>query len=350
VSSERSRARADTTRRDLQAVHRDIEPEPHEAAGEAFEQTIDAANRLTLKPEAYLHFPWPAIDSLIGGVAPEDVWFLAGFSGNGKTTFLINLVDEYLRADRTVYYLGLETRPHVLRTQLSCLRLGVYAGDVLSGAAKSWDDWDDVRTSLVIDLETQRALGTGNKFLVNGVPMVDSSSIIAASRDAAMSSSDLVIIDHVDHLRSAEGRSPFEQSRIVVDLLLELAKEHGQRFLVATQCNNESLKGDRLGVYSPPQPHHVYMGAHKRMIATGMIGLYRPMRTNVGKDTLSEVRSGKREVRDVLEPGTMGVVLMKHRYYGAREGMRASLRLDQGRLFEIAERDRYSTKGEGPRV
>jgi hypothetical protein len=315
----------------------------HRAADDVFEQTLEARDRLLLPPESYLHLPWAAVDALVGGIAPGDVWFVAGFSGNGKTTWLMNCVNELLEQGRTVYYLGLETRPSVLRTHLVCLRLGIYPGDVLSGKAKGYPDWPTVRPTLIEALEVQRRMGERDRFITSGVRHVDAAALRAASQDAALDKADVVVIDHVDHLRHGDGRNQHEESVRVVNLLLELAQDKHLRLLVATQCNNEAARGDRLGQYAPPQVHHVYMGSSKRMVATGMLGLYRPLEPNVDKATLADVRAGRREPTDVLAPNTMGVVVMKHRYYGGREGSRTTLRLEHGRLFDTPDRDRHTT-------
>lgn len=319
------------------------------AADDVFDQTLAARDMLMLPTSAYLHLPWPSADALVGGIAPGDVWFVAGFSGNGKTTWLMNLVNEYLLAGKTVYYLGLETKPAVLRAHLICLRMGLYPGDILSGAAKHWTNWDTIRPELVKGLETQRRLGERDRFLINGVKHVDAPALRMASQDAALDKADVVVIDHVDHLRHDGGRSPHEESLRAVHLILEMAQDKGLRMLVATQCNNEAVKGDRLGQYQPPQPHHVYMGSHKRMIATGMIGLYRPLSPNAMKDDIADVRAGKKDVRTILEPNTMGVAIMKHRYYGNREGMRTMLGIQHGRLSDLPPRDQEALTQGGRR-
>lgn len=325
-------------KRNMHLIPPDDEFDRYRAASDVFEQTVDARDRLYRKPEAYLQLPWPNVDDLVGGIAPGDVWFVAGFSGNGKTTWLMNCVNNLLLAGKTVYYLGLETRPAVLRTHLACLRLGLYAGDVLSGfAARTWVGWQETRKLLVAALEEQRLLGEGDRFLVNGVTHVGEPELRAAAHDAAMDKADVIVIDHVDHIRYGASRSRVEETERVVHLILDLAQEKGLRMLVATQCNNEAVKGDRLGQYQPPQPHHVYMGGTKRQVATGMLGLFRPVLPNAPKDLLHEVRMGQREVSDVLIPNTMGVVVMKSRYYGNREGKRTTLHLVNGKLVTPSE-------------
>lgn len=313
------------------------------AIDNTFDQTADAREALLRPATSYLHLPFGALDRLVGGIAPGDVWFVAAFSGNGKTALLMSLVLRMLAAGRTVYYMGLESRPRILRTHLACLRLGYDVGEVLSGAAKSWSSWPAVRNELIADLEQQRALRPGYRFVVDGQAAIRADGLAPAMHQAAVASTDLVVIDHIDHLQLGDVGSAYEQSRRVTHQLLHLAHHYQLRLLIATQLNNEAARGDRLAIYQPPQPHHVFMGAHKRMIATGMLGLFRPTRAGLTKDELAKVRAGEAEPQTILEPGTMGVVCMKHRYYGHREGSRTLLRVERGKVDDLAERDQYST-------
>lgn len=304
--------------------------EPHDAAADTFDQATDAKEAVLRPVDTFLRLPYVALDQLVGGIAPGDVWFVGGFSGNGKTTLLLSVVLALLTRGRTVYYVGLETRPHTLRTQLACLRLGYDVGDVLSGASRHWPDWSVARAALIADLEVQRSLGPGYRCIIDGRPFLDAAGLMGACQDAALRSADLFVIDHVDHV-GGHGNA-FETSRAVVQTILQEAQRTGLRMLVATQFNNEAAKTDRLAPYLPPQPHHVYMGAHKRMIATGMLGLYRPIDPVVQPEDLAAVRAGKLEPFKILLKHTMGVVCMKHRNYGSREGQKAALGVQRGRI------------------
>lgn len=313
------------------------------AAAEAVAQTDEATDALFLERDAWLRLPWPSLDDVVGGIGGGNVWFVGGFSGNGKTTFLMNLTAELLLQDRVVYYLGTETRANELRTRLACQRVGCYAGDVLSGASREWDNWPFVRARLLEDIQLQRSLGANNRFFVCPVQRVSAAELVASFDDAHIQGADLLIIDHIDHMEHGGGKTGFEDSRMLAHLVLDLAQSTEIPVLAATQFNNEGARGDRLGQYQPPQPHHVYMGGHKRQIAWGMLGLYRPLKDGLTKDEIKDARAGKLEPSQFLEPNCMAISVMKHRHYGAREGARVRLEFDKGRLKDIPERDQYVT-------
>jgi hypothetical protein len=320
-----------------------------DALGAIREQVGTAEAKLYDGPESWLHLPWSTLDALVGGIGEGNVWFVGGFSGHGKTTFLMDLTAKLTANDRTVYYLGTETAGNELRTRLACQRVGVYAGHVLSGASRSWHNWDEIRADLVKDIRSQLTLGDRDKFLVCPSQRINATGLRGAFQNAGLNGADLLIIDHIDHVAHGGGKSGFEDSRMLAGLVLDEAQRTGLRVVAATQFNNESLRGDRLGPHQPPQPHHVYMGSHKRQIAWGMLGVYRPLREDLTADDLKKARAGALQPDQYLEADTMAVSIMKHRYYGAHEGRRVKLRFDHGRLSDIPEKDRYETSYDGQR-
>jgi len=118
--------------------------------------------------------------------------------------------------------------------------------------------------------------------------------------------------------------------------ILTIAQEYGFLMMPATQLNNEAAKVNRIALHLPPQPQHVKMGGHKREIATWMLGLYRPLKVaGVEAKDLKAVNAGLKPARDILEPNTMGIVIMKHRFYGNREGSRIYLRVESGIVRDV---------------
>lgn len=320
-----------------------------DALGAIREQVGTAEAMLYDGPESWLHLPWSTLDALVGGIGEGNVWFVGGFSGHGKTTFLMDLTAKLIATDRTVYYLGTETAANELRTRLACQRVGVYAGHVLSGASRSWHNWDEVRAALVADIRGQLTLGDRDKFLVCPSQRINAAGLRGAFQNAAVAGADLVIIDHIDHVSHGGMKAGFEDARALSGLVLDEAQRTSLRVIAATQFNNESLRGDRLGPHHPPQPHHVFMGSHKRQIAWGMLGVYRPLRADLTPDDLKKARAGVLQPDQYLEPDTMAVSIMKHRHYGSHEGRHVKLRFDHGRLSDIPEIDRHSSTYEGQR-
>jgi hypothetical protein len=336
------------------------------AAWDTTEQVGEAVADLDRSPSDFLRFPYPSLDAITGGLAQGDIWFVAAFSGRGKTTLLTSIVDEYIAQGRTVYFMGLESKANEIRTHLACRELTrryydsqgregvkVDGGDVLSGALQHLHEWAHTRRELVKAIEMQSTPEMRTRLVIDPARFVNEAGLRTSCKRASKLKSALMVIDHIDHIGGESGgAASFEESVRACNAALDAAQEYGMRMLVATQLNNQGVRADPLAGFRPPQPHHVYLGPQKRMIATGMLGLYRPMRAGLDADTMSAAKRGDADIATVLEPNTMGVVCMKNRKQGRHEGKKISLGVTHGRVHEIAEKDRYVTSydAQGRRV
>lgn len=310
-----------------------VPPDPNgDANEEAWDQAKDTAHSVNRMPNRFLHLPWAVLDGLIGGIAPGEVWFVGAYSGHGKTTFLMSALDAWFEQGKGVYYMGLESKASVLRTQWACLRLGLNAGDVLSGALHKNANWPFVRVQILEELRKQTERGIPSQIYFSPEKFVNESRLHDAVAHAKELKSDVLIIDHVDHL---EGRGNLYNASVqVMRSLLSFAQDYGIKVLAATQFNNEMIRGNRLGMYMPPSPLAVYQGSHKRQIASGMMGLYRPLKPGITADEMKKFQRGLLDPQHVVEPNAMAVSVMKHRLFGNREGKRVLLGVVKGRVVE----------------
>lgn len=312
---------------------------PLPPAKEAILQAEEAIEDLDRPASDYLHFPWKAVDALVGGIAPGQLWYAGAFSGHGKTTLLMSLLDELFNQGKTIYFMGLESRPKVLRTQWACRRLGLDAGEVLSGGLSLRADADFIRSRLKQEIKAMSTGEMAERVYLSPRKFVDSEGIEKAANEARAIEADVFMVDHVDHLQG-EGRGLWEQSVRANKTLHEMTLEYGLRTMAATQFNMEMIRGNRLGMHSSPQANAVYMGNHKRQIATGMIGLYRPLKfAGLSTEELKGFAKGNGEPQDVCEPNVMAVSVMKHRLFGNHEGRRAFLRVERGKVTDLPEHE-----------
>jgi hypothetical protein len=313
----------------------------------ALEQVNDAGALLSRPLHEYVPWPFENLRKLLGPViVPGDLWMVAAFSGGGKTTALTSLAHEWLLSGVGVYYLGLESRAKIIRLMFSCLRLGINYNDVLDGTAKAQSNWDDLHQRIFRDSH-HVALGVQDgtyPLAVATQSHLQSRDLPGIFEEAANLGSKVVIVDHIDHLAIGDTTDLYLESRKAVNALLALAHEYDIAVIIATQTNNDQVRGDRLAQFHPPQPQHIFMGSHKRFVVAGCVGLYRPLRANLSREELRAVRDDEADVHSVLEPDQMGVSCMKHRYKN-REGLRERLRVADGRVFDLSERDRYVTGG-----
>jgi KaiC/GvpD/RAD55 family RecA-like ATPase len=321
---------------------------------EARTQIESALDNLYRPDGDWVAWPWPDLTELVGRMKPRDIWFVCGFSGNGKTLFVSSAIQEFIKQKVRTYVMPLETSADDFRMYLACQNVGIDPGILNSGGFLDMVDTTREYWETQIEKEMQRQLDDEDfhQFVkIKGVDAVNIARLTLAAKEAAEWNAKILIVDHIDHIEG-DGKNTYQDSLAVVKGAHKLAKRYNLTFLFTSQMNNEMIKGnrDRLAQFAPPLPTYVYMGSHKRMYATGMIGLHRRVRDPHPNETPDEFAAAVKKSRDgdsppldALQPGVMAVTAMKLRNNGKREGERCFLAVEHGRVLHLSEKDRTST-------
>jgi KaiC/GvpD/RAD55 family RecA-like ATPase len=319
---------------------------------EMSDQVVSAQNNLQRPDADWLSWPWPDLTGLAGRMKPRDVWFVCAFSGNGKTLFVSSAIRDWTAQGVKVYVLPLENSADDFRLYMACQSVGIDPGVVNGGGLLDLDPETRFQWERKIDAELSRQMEdrvARDTLKVKGVD-----AIKLAAEEASAWGARVLIVDHIDHIAGGDGSNLHAESVRVNKAAKQLATKYDLIFLFTSQMNNESVRGgrDHLAQYGPPMPHHVFMGGHKRQIATGMIGLHRRLRDPLPDETTKEYqaalvasRKGDRPAMESLMPNVMAVTAMKLRNFGAREGNRCFLGVDHGVVSSIPERDQYTSTG-----
>lgn len=329
---------------DLPAVH------PEVVASDQICQAIAALDR---HPDTFVRWPFPDLDALTGPLAPGNVWFVCAPSSGGKTTFIASAIGGWRAKGKRVYVMALETRAYEFRTYLACMACGVQPGEALSGNLLTLPNGSGMRDAIKTALWAQFKKPFIDHVMVSGQRAIDVMGLQRGMMEAKAFGADVMIIDHIDHLEADDhsGSNLYAAAKAVNHAALRLAQDNDQLLVFTSQLNMQSDRtADHLAKYAPPRDQHVLFGGLKRQVATGMIGLFRPVRKRRPNETeddyvkaLRRARSGEDEAWRALEPGVMGVNAMKLRNFGAKEGKRSYLGVIDGRVEHMNERDRYAT-------
>jgi hypothetical protein len=322
----------------------------------ASSQVVEAMAHLDRHPDAFVRWPFAALDELAGPMGPGEVWYLCSFSGGGKTTFVCSAIDRWQRDGRRVYVMPLELQGWRFRTYLACMSLDMHPGEALSGNLRTLPGGEAKREAIKAALIAQVKAPYSDRVKIGEQRVIALPGLEKGLRQAKAFGADVVVIDHIDHVDAA-GSDTFAGTKAVNHALLRMAQDNELLIVASSQLNNQVIVGqDHLARYQPPREHHVFMGGVKRQVATGMLGLYRPLRERSAEETdagftdlVKRARIGTVEANRVLEPHAMGVNAMKLRNFGAREGQRTTLAFVNGRVTELSERDRWTTAGGTPR-
>lgn len=301
-------------------------------------QAEEAMRAISRTEDKFLRPPFAGLATAIGDIPEGDLWYAGAFSGDGKTAFFTSLALALVEAGKRVYYVPTETPPRVVRAHFACKSLGYDVGDFLSGAYLTWPHAQECRNAIRDELKRQTDLKT---LWVAESGLLTALRLEGEAAHAQELKADCFIVDHIDHVEGT-GTSLWEASISANKTLLHIAQTYGHRVFAATQFNLEATKGSRTMRHLPPKENVVYMGNYKRTIASGMLGIYRPLKLlDLDIDLLKRFNQGDTAVepKDILEPNTMAISIMKHRLYGAREGKKIMLNVHHGRVQDIDPRD-----------
>lgn len=319
-----------------------VSPGPIEPVSEALTQLEAALYHADRPADGFLHWPYGSIDELTGGMTGGQVWFIAGF--RGKTSFLLNVMDRWVSDGARIYGMALETTRDKFRLMWAALRVGIDGGTVLNGTAT-----EEAKAVVREELRAMRHdLDLSSRIALHPAHFLTPKAVREALTAAKDWGADLLTLDHADHLRPDPAMNTYQQSLDIIAELHDQALKHDLLVVATTQLNDNKLHNrNRLARFAPPIPALVFNGTHKYNVSSGMLGLFKPLRTRRMDESpedfataIAAVRDGTAEPQTVLEKNVMGVTLMKGRHgIGQNEGRQIMLRFENGRLSDIPVRE-----------
>lgn len=319
---------------------------PADFAAHAQEASEGFIRRMEDTPcSAVFRYRYTALDALVGGASPGSVTFLYARTGNGKTTFVLNVLDDEVMAGRGVTILPTESTPQDVYARWACLRVGEDFGYWSSFDAKR-----DMETGVLHPLEYERRWtairdearrirkdhGDPGQALVERSLDITPTIMRRAFYRAKAEGHQLIIIDHIDLIEPDDGdANSYKASVAAVKELLRLLRETGMNALVCSQADASLVKGTVMSQYDPPTLGNAYNGQHKNHAASVVLGLFRPRKAGVDAEVIRQINDRQRPPQDAFEPGRMGIIKNKDRNYG-RDGQRCVLALDHGRLRDLS--------------
>jgi KaiC/GvpD/RAD55 family RecA-like ATPase len=340
----------------MRDVGEELAPDVHPLV-ETSNQIIGALEHIDRHPATLVRWPYPDLDTLTGPMGGGEVWFTAAFSGGGKTTFVVSTIEAWRKQGKKVYVMPLELQPSRFRTYLACMEVGIRPGDALSGQLRSDPTRDGERAALKAAVTAQMHKEFSDFVRISPQRSIDVRGLENGLKEAKRFGADVVIVDHIDHIEDGDGQNLYAESVKVNNAALRMAQDNDLLLWFTSQLNMEIVKGkDHLAKFGPPMQHHLMFPTAKIKNATGIIGLFRPLRKRRPDEdeqdylrTLKAAHAGEADATDALEPGVMGVTAMKLRNYGQHDGRKILLGVERGRVIPLNERDRYQT-GFGGRV
>lgn len=315
---------------------------PEQTSAGAADQVLDALTRLKIDPRTLLRLPWDSLHDLLGYLWPEQFWVVAAATGNGKSTFLMQLINAWASQKRRIYFLPLEQPADVMRQYWAALANDLDPARVLQ------NDWAslprDAQHRVTEHLKWQAELSGGRTRVHFSDARYVSEDILAEEMLHALAfGADVVIIDHIHRLDLGTGNSWNGLVRIC-QAIKEGAKNCRIPVLAAAQMHRDK-EGDVLAPFLPPKPTAIQGGEVIRQEADVALGLYRPLLASFTPDDARDIRAGKAKVGPFLEPHCVGAHVLKHRVRGSTFGDIVKLKYLHGKITCSETEDRLAYEG-----
>lgn len=335
------------------AAPSDPAPAPREIMPDATvlltDQVIDARELLLEDRSHYARYPWRDLATLAGPMCPGELLLIAARTGGGKSLFLQNLFDHLITSGRCGLYAGLEQSPTVLRNKWACLRAGVDPRLVLAPRPEEdgtpWHIDAVKRVNAELEWQLTRPIREAAHF--SSSRRINAAGLRRWTEWAVERGAEFVIVDHIDRIQHGDGKNAFHEVSETVRLAKELAVEHEIVMLVASQVGRPN---DPVEAFMPPALHNLRGAGTKEEEADTVLGIYRPLKPDVAEKDIKRVRQGLADAGTIVEPGQMGVRVLKHRLDGSAMGRSVRLAVHHGRVSDLPERDRYATSYDAARA
>ena len=260
--------------------------------------------------DSCVRLPWPSLTHAIGhGFLPYQLWTAAAESGHGKTTFAMNVVKALVDLGKRVYVIGLEQAAEVLRVYLAALKLGFSTRYAL---ANRWLDLPPTARD-AIESELLEQENEGELLHFSDADYLTLRTLPAVLAEAQTFGADLVLIDHVHHVR-VEGNNSHAEFVRLCQVLSDFPKTARIPVLAMAQLNRGNGPRDRLKPYRPPDVDGIQMGKVLEQVSSVVLGLFRPL-IPLTKADQEMIRLGT-PIREFLKPNTMAVSVLKSRISG----------------------------------
>lgn len=257
------------------------------------------------------------INRLTGAMAPGEIWMVGAQQGSGKSLLCQNLMDDLIEQEVPTLYIGTEQDVEVLKIKHACIRAGVSPRLMLKPEPHELASavYEMSRDAVQDELRWLRSPEIAPLALFANCEYVNRAEL-QKWIDGGVSKYDIrcVLVDHIDQVDHGAGFNPVHEASGTVQLLHRQARRHSMPIVVASQIKRRQ---DAMRKYSPPDDIDFAGTSAKERIASVMLGLWRPLRTDLDvnslRDLLSNARHGASAEDRVYQPNTMGVRILKDR-------------------------------------
>lgn len=308
-----------------------------------FREAIEELRRDNSQPP---RFVWPDATSLCGPFLPGHLWTVGARPGNGKTTFLLNTFDALVSARWPSLYLTTEMKAEELRRLWAAMRLGYDVDAVLENA------WDRLPANALdfLEREIEKGAMRSDVAVLCDLPVLNTESVARALKQYAVKEGfRFVFLDHMQRWSVKDLSQKTGEMGAAVAGLKATAVKFGLTVFLASQLGRPQDKSP-LSEFQPAPNSALAQTMALESESNAIVMLHRQRKAGITIADCKAVMEGRKDVRELIEPGIMcaSVTKLRHRPKAVGRTFRLKVR-DSGRLDGLDSYDRAQL-GIGPDV
>lgn len=298
-------------------------------------QHQDALWHLELQEEDQPDTPWSSVNAIVGGFWPGHFWVLGGDSGNGKSTVTLALAAHWVAKGFRVLVVPLEIGGGEARKGWAAHRLRLHPQKVFRNQLTPAE-----KEAVKGELRWLETTGV-DQIMFSDEPLLSVEALERIYGEAIRWGAQIVVLDHLQHFDKSQGSYGTVTAicQMIVETHKHAATHHLRTFATAQLLNRDN---DPLFAYKPPTDRSIQDGDVIRQNCNALMGIYRPLRETFGKGDADAFRLGTKTVKDLVEPYTIGLKVIKHRVIGESKGEIVKLQFHKGRIVDPADEQRQA--------
>lgn len=235
-----------------------------------------------------------------------DLIVFAAYTGSGKTTFLLEAVKGFVEQGIQTLYFGTEQSASDLTFKMACSDL---AYDLLDSNRARLTEAQKAELDGVIAKYSEAPY---DKMHFHPNPSPSPEDVFKAIRHAVKHQGvEIVLLDYIGRVDLPGKNERIEMAQFV-KALKNLAIELRICIIAAQQINAAEFGSD-MAKHTPPKLSDIQGGSKVVHEADLVLGAFQPFLAETTDEQKKAVRNGTMSVRDIVEPDTMCIIVLKHR-------------------------------------
>ena len=279
---------------------------------------------------------WEQCNQVFGPLVPGRLYVVGARPGNGKTALMLGLLDSLIDSDISTVYLGTEMPPAVLVAKWASARAGIGEEPL------NRDEWGSLTELERAALESQVRRLLSSSVVFPPCLRLDRVSLQRWVRwaheqlDDARRTPRLLVLDHLHRVRPEEGENDRVAIERTIVALADLAIEREMAVVAACQLRRPE-RPSVFELYTPPTMSMFKGAGAIEENAALALGLYRPLKPDMGKADEQALIRGHKTIIDFALPDTMAVSCVKSRFSGRSLGQLLHLEVRDGTVVDCEE-------------